>query len=308
MPSNQRWLSADEQFAALGALQGAGVVAVVAEEVVEVEVGHLVDFADHLGAEVVAQQVVDESAALLRFDPQRAEVVEVVRFGNHALDHFAPVFVHRNRRVAPIAATEDEAALRVDDDVWPPISATAGPSSPLAIAAGVATVTPAAATGARRLGDEVGAEQVGDAGVVVEPELVFLRLFVDAGAAPDHLVELDGRLQVAEEHHGVQALDVHAGLQQIHGAGDEGAFAGAAHGLDHVGAVVGAAHALEGVVVLGRLAVAPCTSARRGCSSAGHAVGVDFAGAEDDDLLLRPAVLAQQLEQVGAHRRACAVR
>ncbi|MNE52055.1 hypothetical protein D3C80_1467130 [compost metagenome] len=32
-----------------------------------------------------------------------------------------------------------------------------------------------------------------------------------------------------------------------------------------------------------------------------HAVGVDFAGAEDDDFLLRPAVFAQELEQVLTH-------
>ena len=52
---------ADEQIAALGAFERAGVVAVVGEEVVEVEVDHLVDFADHLGAEVVAEQVVDQT-------------------------------------------------------------------------------------------------------------------------------------------------------------------------------------------------------------------------------------------------------
>jgi hypothetical protein len=78
MSSNHGRFPADEQVAAFRALEGAGVVAVVAEEVVEVEVGHLVDFTDHLGAEVVAQQVVDEAAALLCFDPQRAEFVEVV--------------------------------------------------------------------------------------------------------------------------------------------------------------------------------------------------------------------------------------
>ena len=232
------------------------MVAVVAEEVVEVEVGHLVDLADHLGAEVVAQQVVDQTAALLGFDPQRAELVEVVGLGNHALDHLAAVFVHRNRRVATVAAAEDEAALRGDDHVLP-----ADLGHRRAVARAIAArhrsspPSPRHHRRARRLGDEVGAEQVGDVGVVVEPELVFLRLFVDAGAAPDHLVELDRRLQVAEEHHGVEPLDVHAGLQQVHGAGDEGALAGAAHRLDHVGAVVGAAHALEGVVVLGRLPV-----------------------------------------------------
>jgi hypothetical protein len=88
------------------------VVAVVAEEVVEVEVGHLVDLANHLGAEVVAQQVVDEAAALLGLDPQFPELVEVVGLGNHPLDHLAPVLVHRDRGVASVAAAEDEAALR----------------------------------------------------------------------------------------------------------------------------------------------------------------------------------------------------
>ena len=33
----------------------------------------------------------------------------------------------------------------------------------------------------------------------------------------------------------------------------------------------------------------------------GHAVGVDLAGAEDDDLLFRPAVFAKLFEQVFAH-------
>ncbi|MEI2707325.1 MAG: hypothetical protein V9E89_19275 [Ilumatobacteraceae bacterium] len=98
--------------------------------------------------------------------------------------------------------------------------------------------------------------------------MYFCRLFVDACAAADHLVELDRRLQVAEEDDGIQPLDVHAGLQQVDRAGDEGAFAGAAHRLDHVGAVVRAAHAFEGVVVLRRLAAARGTIARRGCSCA----------------------------------------
>lgn len=109
----------DEQLAALGALEGARVVAVVAEEVVEVKVVHLVYFADDFRAEVVAQQVVDQLAALLRLDPQGAELVEVVGLAQYALDYFAAVFIDRNRRVAAIATAEDEAALRVNDDGLP---------------------------------------------------------------------------------------------------------------------------------------------------------------------------------------------
>ena len=169
----------------------------------------------------------------------------------------------------PSRRLEDEAALWGDERL-PGISGTGGSSSPLSHRRHRRPPPgpPPPPPGARRRRDEVGAEQIGDAGVVVEPELVLLRLLVDAGAAADHLVELDGGLQVAEEHDGVQALDVHAGLQQVHGAGDEGALAGAAHRLDHVGAVVRAAHALEGVVVLRLVACSPGTSAHRGCSSA----------------------------------------
>ena len=123
---------------------------------------------------------------------------------------------------------------------------------------------------------------------------------MDARTAPDHLVELDGRLQIAEEHHGVQALDVHAGFQQVHRAGDEGALARAAHRFDQVRAVVRSAHAFEGVMVLRRLALFLAPAGVEVVQVLGDAVGVDLAGAEDDDLLLRPAVLAQQLEQIFA--------
>ena len=83
------------------------MVPVVTEEVVEVEVGHLVDLADHLGAEVVAQQVIDQAAALLGLDPELTELIEVVGLGDHPLDHLAAVFVHRYRRVATVPAGED---------------------------------------------------------------------------------------------------------------------------------------------------------------------------------------------------------
>src|SRR3989339_868008 len=181
----------DEQLATLWALQGAGVVAVVAEEVVEIEVVHLVDLADHLRTEVVAQQVVDQLAALLRLDPQGTEVVEVAGFRDDALDHLAAVLIDRNRRVAAIAAAEDEAALGIDDDG---LSADLGHGGAVITASAATTrviATTPAATETRRLGDEVGAEQMGNIGVVVEPELVLLSFLMDAGAAPDHLVELD---------------------------------------------------------------------------------------------------------------------
>ena len=152
----------------------------------------------------------------------------------------------------------------------------------------------------RCCGDEVGAEQVGDAGVVVEPELVLLRRLVDARAASDHLIERDARLQVAKEHHRVEPLDVHAGGQQIDGAGDKAAFARAAHLLDQIGAAL--CGALERVVILRRRAVLAAPGGIPPLHLHCNAVGVQVARTEDDDFLLRSAVLAQPLEKVLAHR------
>lgn len=65
-------------LAALGPLQCAGVIAVMAEEVVQVEIAHLVDFTDDFGAEIIAQQVVDQAAALRRLDLPPAKSLTVM--------------------------------------------------------------------------------------------------------------------------------------------------------------------------------------------------------------------------------------
>ena len=103
-------------------------------------------------------------------------------------------------------------------------------------------------------------------------------------------------MQVAEEDDGVEALDVDAGFEQVYGAGDEGALAGAAHDLDLVRAAGGGA--FEGVVVLALFAVFLAPPGVEVVHLHGDAVGVQVAGAKDDDPLFRPAVFAQELEQV----------
>ncbi len=182
------------------------MVAVVGEEIVDVVVGHLVDLADEFGAEVVAQQVVDELAALLGFDPHLTELVEVVRLTQNALDHLAPVFITGMGTSRPSRRLRMKRPCGVMS-VLPGISGTGGVvgsgPGPGGFRSFAASTT--ATTGTRWIGDEIGAEEIGDAGVVVEPELVFLRLLMDAGAAPDHLVELDGGFQITEEDDGVKA-------------------------------------------------------------------------------------------------------
>ena len=248
--------------------------------------------------------MVDQLAALLGLDPNLTELVEVVRLAEDALDHLATVFVHGDRDVSAIATTEDEAALRGDERLaWNLRHGRGFAASATTSTARRFTAAASATAGARRIGDEVGAEEVGDTSVVVEPELVFLGFLMDARAAPDHLVKLDRGVQVTEENHGVEPLDVHAGLQQVYGAGDEGSLAGAAHRLDHVRAVVGAAHALEGVVVLRLALVVAAPADVEVVHLHGHAVGMNLARAKDDDLLLWAAVLAEQFEKIGAHGR-----
>src|SRR5699024_8487105 len=120
---------------------------------------------NHFGAEVVAQQVVDQGATLFRLDPQGAKVGQVVRLGQHAADHLAPVFVHRNGRGLPVPVDKDEVALRVDDDMWRAYFTHTRAIILIAVATtAFIAATGATAAGARWIGDEIHAEQVGDAG------------------------------------------------------------------------------------------------------------------------------------------------
>ena len=122
---------------------------------------------------------------------------------------------------------------------------------------------------------------------------------VDARATAHHLVEQDGRRQVAEEHHRVQALDVHAGGQQVDGAGDEAALCRPTQRRQQLGTTL--VGALEGVVVLGCAALAAAPGRIVVLQALSHTVGMGVAVAEHDHLLLRPAVGTQALEQVVAH-------
>src|ERR1035437_2850624 len=99
----------------LRSFKGASMVAKVSEKIVSVEILHLVNLADEVRAVVVAQQMINELAALLGNDPKLAELIEVACLFQHALDHLATVLIYRNWHIAAIAPTEDEAALRDDD-------------------------------------------------------------------------------------------------------------------------------------------------------------------------------------------------
>jgi hypothetical protein len=97
-----------------------------------------------------------------------------------------PVFIHGNKRILTVTAAPDESALRADGG----LTGDLGHGRRLAEAAAViaatrtARIAPAPAVWIpRRFGNEGGAEQIRDAGVVVEPKLVFLGGLVDARAA-----------------------------------------------------------------------------------------------------------------------------
>src|SRR5262249_2504743 len=141
---------------------------------------------------------------------------EVVGLAQNSLDHLAPIFIHRNRNVPPFTAAQDKAALGSNSCS----SLNLRNSGGLVIFHSTGTVCFATATSSAwtwRFGDKVGAEQIGDSCVVIEPELVFLGLLVDASAAPDHLIESNGGFQVTEENHGVDPLDIHSSFEQIDG-------------------------------------------------------------------------------------------
>src|SRR5690242_5366143 len=71
---------------AVWAPERSGAVTVVGKEIIDIVIRHLIDLAEKFGTEVIPQQVVDELAALLGFNPELAEFIEVLRFAEHALD------------------------------------------------------------------------------------------------------------------------------------------------------------------------------------------------------------------------------
>lgn len=248
--------------------------------------------------------MVNESAALLCLDPQTSKILNGRGFAQHPRDHLSPILVDRNRHVTPVSSLEDVAPLRCNAD-W--LAATNFWErqrlclSPTSVISTFFATTRFLYTRLRRLTNEGCAEQSGDTGVVVEPELIFLGFFMDAGAATNHLIERDRRFQVPEEHHRVQPLDIHAGRQEVHGAGDEAAFARAAHLLDEVCAPFSGA--FEGIMPFRGDALLLTPRGVEPLHLHLHSIGMEIASAEDDDLLFRAAMLTQAMEQILAHRR-----
>ena len=146
---------------------------------------------------------------------------------------------------------------------------------------------------------ERGVEQAGGVGVVVDGEVALAAGFVDSGAAPEHLVEEDGRLDVAEPDEVLQAGDVDAGGDQVDGGGDEGASAAAAQVGEQIAAALRGAS--EGVGLGWRLAVRAAPFDVLVVDRLHDSVGVGDAVAEDQGLLMRAAGFEQALEEVGGH-------
>jgi hypothetical protein len=118
---------------------------------------------------------------------------------------------------------------------------------------------------------------------------------MDAGTTSHHLVELDGRLQIAEEDHRTEPFDIDARFKQIDGAGNESTFTGTAHGFDHISPVVRSTHALEGIAILGRLALVLAPAGIEIVHLHGYPVRVNLAVAENDHLLFRPTIYSAQI-------------
>ena len=219
-----------------------------------------------------------------------------MRLLDHTLHHLAAVFLNGNNHITPIPAAED-AAPPTDDTGLPGNLRHSGHAVSASITITfVSAVRFPPATGPRRGCDKVRAKKFGDPSVIVEPELVLLRLFVNPCPASDHLIKFDRRFQIPEENHSVETLNVYASFQQIHRAGYERALAGTAHRLDQLRSVVHAAHALEGVVILRLPAVRVAPRRVKIVHLHRHAVRMNLAVAEDDGLLLRPAIFTKQLE------------
>jgi hypothetical protein len=115
----------------------------------------------------------------------------LVYLAQHPLDHFFTVIFQRNHHIATVPADRDEVPLGQHMYHLP---AHFNNRLRVVIAAARIATIPATAglAGTWRSGNEVGAEQVGDPGVVLHPELVLLSRLINAGAAADHLIESNG--------------------------------------------------------------------------------------------------------------------
>lgn len=123
---------------------------------------------------------------------------------------------------------------------------------------------------------------------------------VQPSAAPDHLVEGDGRADVPEEYDVADGGDVDARREEIHRGGDEVAAGGAAQ-VGHQVAAGAGRRALECVGLQARPPVAGAPGGVEVVQGGGHVVRVAIPGAEDDRLLRRPAGGQQLVEEILGH-------
>ena len=109
-------VAAEIKLPALMLAQRPRLIAVVAEEVKEIVLAHLVNLADRLGVEIGSEQMLNELPPPLGFNPEISEVAEAFRLIQYALDNLAPVLIDGHPRIASIAQAKDEPALGDDDD------------------------------------------------------------------------------------------------------------------------------------------------------------------------------------------------
>lgn len=136
--------------------------------------------------------------------------------------------------------------------------------------------------------------------MIVDAEHQLARRRIDPHPAADHLVKVDGRLEILEEDNIPHAGHIDAGSQQIYRGGDEMA----ARGSSQVGKLVVAAAgrgAFERVPLLARLALLGAPVGVEVVHLRRDVVRMAVAGAKDDRLLLGAAGLQEIGEQITAH-------
>jgi hypothetical protein len=284
-----------EGLGAVGAGARVEAVAQLAQDVVQVIVGHVIELLDEEGGAAGLGQAGQELAAAGRVDPAGAKVLQAWRFLDEAGGQALFVLLDGDGHGFAVDVGEDEAAGVGDVDVkaFDLDGGQPFPVDRLDVGAGLGG-------GRSELGDKSLAEEAGGVGVVKDAEHELVGGRMETGAAADHLVEGDGRADVLEKDDVADAGDVDAGCEELDGGGDKMGAGGAAK----VGQVLRAASrggALEGVGVAALAAVLGAPGGVEVVHLAGDVVGVAIADAEDDRLLLGTAGVQEVVEEIPAH-------
>ena len=281
---------------ALAAAARGDVVGERGEDVEKVEVLHPRRLAQLRRHESLPLQLLHQFLPLRGVEPARAEVRE----RRHERDEFGDkprlVFLRRDTLHFPVDAEQVEIARVSDVDFhsahfharrrrrwW--------------------RLRTFGRLGRRGRHDEVRAEKRRRAGVIEDAEDELAAAFVDARAAPNHLVKKDRRMQVAEENDVPHTRHIHAGREQVLRRGDEVRTLPPAKIRDER-LPIHRRHALESV---SRHALVPLRAAPCGVKVVErirHEVRVMIARAKDDRLLQRIVLRRHQQarEKMFAHR------